>query len=114
MKVELDAKTLAQIRRIGGDDLLGRLARLFLEHTPVRLEEIRRGIVAGDWPRAALAIHSLRSSSVTLGAIELAERAAVLERLAEREETEALESALPSLEEHARAALLSMRRLTGE
>lgn len=103
---------MSQIRNIGGDELLARLARLFLEHTPVRLEEIRRGLLAGDWSRTALAIHSLRSSSVTLGATDLAERAADLERLATHKKRKALESALPGMEEETRSVLRRMRSLT--
>lgn len=103
--MELDAKTLAQIRRIGGDELLGKLARLYLEHTPVRLEEVRRGLATSDWKRAALAIHSVRSSSVTLGAMALAERAADLEKLAEDGRKDDLEKAFPDLETLTQAAL---------
>lgn len=110
--VELDAKTLSQIRNIGGDELLGRLARLFLERTPVRLKEIRRGLSKGDWSRTSLAIHSLRSSSVTLGALELAAEAAELERMATEKEREALKSALPGLEEKTQAVLAAMKTLS--
>ncbi len=109
--MELDVKTLAQIREIGGDELLGRLARLFLEHTPLRLEEIRRGLASDDWSRTARAVHSLRSSSVTLGAIELAETAARLESLAGEQKREDFESGLPELEEETRTALLALKKL---
>ncbi|MFQ5527955.1 MAG: Hpt domain-containing protein [Thermoanaerobaculia bacterium] len=111
--MELDAKTLSQIRGIGGDELLSKLVGLYLEHTPVRLEEIRRSLLAGDWRRTERAIHSLRSSSVTLGATDLAEHAAELEQLANRKERKALESALPDLESMTRSVLTSMRQLAG-
>ena len=109
--MELDAKTLSQIREIGGDDLLGRLARLYLENTPLRLEEIRRGLAIGDWGRTALALHSVRSSSVTLGATELAKTAAELEKMAVAENREQLEFALPGFEKQAQMALLALEEL---
>ncbi len=109
--MELDRKTLAQIREIGGDELLGRLARLYLEHTPVRIEEVRRGLAAGDWPRTLRAIHSMRSSSATLGANELAQTAAELERLAEEGNRDRLESSLPELEEQTQTALRALAKL---
>lgn len=109
--MELDAKTLSQIREIGGDELLGRLARLFLEHTPLRLEEVRRGLASDDWSRTARAVHSLRSSSVTLGAMDLAQTAAELERFAGEEKREQFESTLPVLEEKTRTALLVFGKL---
>ena len=113
-QVELDAAVLSQIRGIGGDELLGKLARLFLEHTPVRLEEIRRGGAAGDWERTTRAVHSLRSSSATLGITALADQAAEVERLATDEEGELLKSAIPELAETTRAALAGLRRLLEE
>lgn len=108
--MELDAKTLTQIRDIGGSDLLGRLARLYLENTPVRLEEFRRGLARSDWRRAALAIHSVRSSSLTLGVMSLAENAAELEKLAEGGQKAELEQALPAFEALTREALLAVSK----
>lgn len=109
--LELDTETLSQIRAIGGEELLGKLARLYLENTPMRLEELRRGMAAGDWERTARAIHSVRSSSVTLGAIELAETAATMEKMAEAGERERLESSLPELLEQTQAALQALGEL---
>ncbi len=112
--MELDVKTLVQIREIGGDELLGRLARLYLEHTPMRLAEIRRGLAAGDWPRAERAIHSLRSSSLTLGATELGQSAAAMETVAKQQNREQLESWLPGLEKQAQAALQALEKLASQ
>lgn len=113
-RIELDASVLSQIRGIGGEELLRRLARLFLEHTPVRLEEIRRAMAAGDWQRVTRAVHSLRSSSATLGFTGLADQAAEVERLATNEESERLRSTFPELAESTGAALESLRLLLEE
>lgn len=109
--MELDEGTLSQIRGLGGDELLRRLARLYLEHTPLRLEEVRRGVAAQDWKRTARAIHSVRSSSATLGAVDLAETAADLEALADEERRAQLEAGLPDFEKEIRAALGALAKL---
>lgn len=109
--MELNAETLSQIRQIGGNELLSRLAKLYLEHTPMRLEEIRCGLAEADWRRTALAIHSLRSSSVTLGALHLAESAADLEKLAEAGCKSELEGAFPELEAMTENALRAVGNL---
>lgn len=110
--MELNSRVLSQIRGIGGDELLKRLALLYLENTPVRFEQIRRGLAAKDWKRTALAIHSIRSSSATLGAVELADRAGELERMAHEDGCEQLEGALPEFESMAREALRELEKLT--
>lgn len=112
--MELDVKTLSQIREIGGDELLSKLARLYLENTPMRLEELRRGMAAADWKRTARAIHSVRSSSVTLGAIELAETAAGMEKVAEAGDRDGLEASLPQLLEQIQAALQALGQFVQE
>lgn len=73
-RVEFDAKIIAQLEEVGGRELVEELFELYLTHAPARLQEIRRAIGAGEAEQAAKAIHSLRSSSATLGALSLAER----------------------------------------
>jgi len=109
--VKLDAGILSQIRGLGGEELLRKLARLYLEHTPLRLEEVRRGIAAQDWKRTARAIHSVRSSSATLGAVDLAETAADMEALADEEHRAELEAGLPDLEKKIGEALGALTEL---
>lgn len=101
---DLDQTTLDQIRNLGGDALLGKLVRMYLENTPLRLEEIRRGLQQGDLSRTELASHSLRSSSVTLGAVEVAATAASLEKMARSGDTQGVGRALPELDETVTAA----------
>lgn len=109
--MKLDAGILSQIRGLGGEELLRKLARLYLEHTPLRLEEVRRGIAAQDWKRTARAIHSVRSSSATLGAVDLAETAADMEALADEEHRAELEAGLPDLEKKIGEALGALTEL---
>lgn len=109
--MEIESKTIGQIREIGGDKLLRRLIELFVENTPMRLEEMRRAIAGSNAKRAALAAHSLRSSSVTLGAHELAERAGAVEALANEEKLGIVEDALPELEKLVAGAQESLQSI---
>ncbi len=97
MAETLDQATLSQIRDLGGDELLHKLVSMFLENTPLRLEEIRRGLKMGDLARTEVAAHSLRSSSITLGATGVSELAAAVERMARAGDEAALREALPRL-----------------
>ena len=54
-------------------DVLRKIIQLFLELTPDTLEEIDVGVAGGDMEQVALAAHSLKGSSATLGAEQLAE-----------------------------------------
>lgn len=77
---------LAQLRRLGGDKLVGDLINLFLESAPQRLETIRVGLEAGDLTALGRAAHSLTSSAGNLGAVEMQTLAAALEEKATAQE----------------------------
>lgn len=88
----LDAEALSRLRRLGGDDLAGRMASLFLGLAPERLRAARAGLAAGDLDQVRRAAHSLKSSSGNVGAYAVTEAAGQLEEAAERGEgREALE-----------------------
>ncbi|MDH3254866.1 MAG: Hpt domain-containing protein [Acidobacteriota bacterium] len=105
MKTPLDPETVERIRALGGDELFSELVGLFLVHTPERLKSLRAGVFENDLSRAEKAAHSFRSSSATLGARSAAEKAAVLELMAQRGESEALRKNLPAFEATAASLL---------
>jgi HPt (histidine-containing phosphotransfer) domain-containing protein len=109
MRSDLDAKTVGQIRELGGEDLLVELVQIFLTHVPRRIENFREGVRSGDLAQAEKAIHSFRSSSVSLGAGGVAEMAAELERLAKQGRGELLEERLPEFERMVEALLDDLR-----
>ena len=82
MEGSLDPEIVEQIRQLGGDKLLAELVEIYLEHSPRRLRDLRASIEDGDLERAGKAAHSIRSSSISLGARAVAEEAGVLERFA--------------------------------
>ncbi len=103
--MSLDEEILAQLRRVGGDELVAELIRLYLTHTPERMRRARRALAQGDLKRAASALHSLRSSSATLGAGELAAVLREVESAADRGHAEAVSRGWPVIEDQVAALL---------
>lgn len=81
----LDETILEQIREVGGDELVHELFGIFVGLAEGRLEALEAARKASDFPAAALAAHSIKSSSVSIGARPLAEVAGRAEMSAHRE-----------------------------
>ncbi len=108
----LAPKVLAELRTVGGDELIRELMTVFAERTPERLRSARQAVAAGDLAGAAAAVHSLRSAAGTVGAQRLAALAGELERAA-RGGGGDLSPGLAELEAEAEKALREARRLGG-
>ena len=68
----LDESVVASLRtrdRPDGESLLERAARLYLQESPVLLEDARAALVAGNAATLARAVHTLKSSSAAVGAV---------------------------------------------
>ena len=74
-----DDAALDRLRRFGGGKLLNQMIELFITTAPERIQAARSGVDAGNAPAAELALHSLKSSSAQLGAMQM-------QRLSERGE----------------------------
>ena len=98
MESPLDSETVKQILQLGGEKLLGDLADIFREHAPLRMRELRAGLDEGDMVRAAKAAHSFRSSSISLGARKVSDKAAALERSADEGDEAQVREGLPEFE----------------
>ena len=83
---------------MGGEKLVRQIVDLFLNNTPKRLEEARRGEKRGDFKAVELAVHSLKSSAGNVGAGKLQDLAEIVEELAEKEETDRISALLDELE----------------
>jgi len=64
---------LKSLRRGEGPSVLERAAGMYLENAPTVLEELRRAIAGGDASAVWKIAHSLKSSSASLGAKQLAQ-----------------------------------------
>lgn len=82
---ELDEQALARLGQLdpGGQKGLMRKVLATYRGTLGRLGgQVRDGLAAGDWPTVRLAAHTLKSSSASVGALELSRLCAQLESAA--------------------------------
>ena len=103
--VELDQEILAQLRRVGGEELVTELMRLYQTHTPERMRRARRALARGDLKQAAKALHSLRSASATLGASGIAKALSGVEAAADRGDADVVGRGWPGIEDRVGALL---------
>ena len=111
--VILDPAALDRLKEWGGEKLLSQMLRLFLDNSPARMEQIRTGAAGGDIGEAEKGAHSLKSSAANVGAEELRNLSATMERLASQREEAQVTALLPDLEgayARARAALEEIER----
>lgn len=111
----LDASALDALRALDKDGTRGVMRRVFgiyLKNAPVLIEEIQAGAAASDLDRLGRAAHSLKSSSRSVGAANLAEICRELERSAsEGRIADAGRLAGAALNAHAVAARLLREQL---
>lgn len=74
-----DDAALDRLRRFGGGKLLNEMIGLFVSTAPERIQAARAGVETGNVAAAEMALHSLKSSSAQLGAMQM-------QRLSERGE----------------------------
>src|SRR5262249_10924023 len=95
----------AALERVGGDRaLLGELVRLYLKECPGWVEQMRRGLAAGDAAALRRAAHNLKSCLGNFGARAAFERALYVEALGR-------EGSLAGADEACRALEQSLERL---
>lgn len=109
----IDPAAIDRLDRLGGDELVGKMAALFVELGPERMAAATEGLEAGDLDAVERAAHSLKSSAGNVGAVELGEAAGRLERLAEEKRAEAIPAALETMERALERAIVALLA-TGE
>ena len=107
----LSSKVLAELRTVGGEELVGELMAVFAEHAPERLRLAEQSFAAGDLEATAAALHSLRSASGTVGARRLTALAGRLERAARGDGGDELAAGLPLLQLEVEQVLRAAQRL---
>jgi HPt (histidine-containing phosphotransfer) domain-containing protein len=78
----LDEATLDRVRdlhKLGGPNLLGRMAELYAANSRTLIGSARAAVAARDARAVLQAAHALKSSSGSVGALRLAERCETLE-----------------------------------
>jgi HPt (histidine-containing phosphotransfer) domain-containing protein len=75
----IDPATFEELQESAGADFVKELVQTFLEEAPVMLRELRTALAAGDADTFRRAAHSLKSNSLTFGAMKLGSLARTLE-----------------------------------
>lgn len=86
----IDPQAIENLRALNpgdNDEFLREIAGIFLEDTPLRMNELDQSLAAGDIATFTRAAHSIKGSSANLGAIGLR---AVAEKLEHQSRTEGL------------------------
>jgi HPt (histidine-containing phosphotransfer) domain-containing protein len=109
---QVDLKALDRLRRLGGDELVVKMIDLFVSHAEPKVELAVAGFDAGDLNVVERSVHSIRSSAANVGAEELREVAAKIERLAAEKKDAQLRPLLTDLENafHRAKAVLQQER----
>ena len=107
----------AALDRMGGDtELLGEVARLFLETVPRLLDDIRRAVSRRNSPELGRAAHTLKGSAQNFGATGAVEAAFRLEQMGRAGDLTGVDEALAALEtemQRLEPALVSLATKTG-
>lgn len=77
-----DPRAIDRLRRLGGDELVRRMGRLFVSLGEERIAAARAGVTYGDLDTIERAAHSLKSSAGNVGAVALQRHAETVERAA--------------------------------
>ena len=89
---------LSQMAATGGPDFLQRVLRLYFEHAPQALAQLRDAASRSDTTQCASAAHALKSMSANIGALPFVERLGVIEEAAKQAQNCPDAAALDSLE----------------
>ena len=67
----VDIATFSELQEAAGADFVKELVQTFLEEAPTMLQELRDALATGDADTFRRAAHSLKSNSLTFGALTL-------------------------------------------
>ncbi len=86
--IVIDNSALERLRKIGGESFLKQMIDLFLSDAAAKQEAAVNGCKEEDWDSVEQAVHSLKSSSGNVGAVELQELSDEIESLIRQEDPE--------------------------
>lgn len=93
----IDPDAIAQIREIGGNELLAKLIDLFVDYVSGRITAARSAMNQGDIAGVRDAVHPVKSSAANLGATHVRDLAQRIEHLARQNETAPIPSCIDDL-----------------
>jgi HPt (histidine-containing phosphotransfer) domain-containing protein len=110
----LDAEALARLRELdpkGENKLLERVLRAFQTSAARLMPQLETARLANDRATVRLVAHTLKSSSASIGALELSQVCAQVEALIRAESADNLDPLLRTLRHALDAALKAIQRL---
>jgi HPt (histidine-containing phosphotransfer) domain-containing protein len=107
-------ETLQTFRKQGAPDPRTRLINIFLSSSPPLLDSLQTAIQAADPDSLANAAHSMKSGSLNMGATELGELCARLEKIGRLGSIEEAEDLLARLELEYAAVEAAFRKIVSE
>jgi len=105
---------LKSLRRGDGPSVLERAASMYLDNAPTVLEELRRAVAGGDASAVWRIAHSLKSSSASLGAKQLAQQIGDMEGRARQNDLVEADSRLVRIETEFRKVSSALRETLRE
>ena len=87
----LDSGTITQLRELdsaGGNSILRKIAKIFIETTPPQIEQLKGHVASGNCNGIMLIAHSIKTSSANVAALTLSDRFRALESAALDEDVE--------------------------
>jgi HPt (histidine-containing phosphotransfer) domain-containing protein len=94
----LDQSALERLRRLGGEEFLDELIRIFLDFVPKKISQAVAGQQADHLLDVEQGAHAIKSSASHIGARRLEQLAIQIERLAKERRSEPLPKLLADLE----------------
>ena len=95
----IDRAALERLEEWGGPGLSKEIVRLFLEHGPVRMDQIRGAMDGEDLDAPERGAHSLKSSAANVGAQHVQRLAGEVELAASGSDLQGVRDLIPNLEE---------------
>ena len=112
----LDPEALARLRELdpkGDNKLLERVLQAFQASAARLMPQLEAARLSGDRATVRLVAHTLKSSSASIGALELSQVCAQIEALIRAESTDDLDPLLHRMRDTLDAALGAIQRLLG-
>lgn len=113
---DLDSDSIANLRALGdeGDDsFLQEIIGIYLEDTPLRLEDLRKSLAEGNQSLYTRTAHTIKGSSSNVGAMLVRALAEQLEHRSKAEDLVTLEPVRLELEAAYKRAARALLDLTG-
>lgn len=76
---QIDINAIERLKKIGGDKLMNQIIEIYLNDTPAKVDIAMQAVEANDLDKIADIVHSLKSSSGNVGAMNLSQLANKIE-----------------------------------